>query len=79
MTSTELRGDSRGLKDLCADQGPPLTTTELAAMTGMSPSFIRAEIRTGHLRAIRVGRGQTTVFRILVSDARNYALQLGLL
>lgn len=80
MTSTvDLPGDRRRLKDLVVDEGPPLSTTELARMTGLSPTFIRGEIRTGHLRAIRVGRGQTTVFRILVSDARQYAQELGLL
>ena len=78
-SALKLPGSRRRLKDLSVDEGPPLTTTELAQLTGMSPTFIRGEIRSGHLRAVRIGRGQTTVFRILVPDARNYAQQLGLL
>jgi len=69
----------RRLSDLSLKEGPPLTTTELARMTGMSPTFIRAEIKTGHLRAVQVGRGRKRVFRIRVCHARAYARQLGLI
>jgi hypothetical protein len=48
-------------------------------MMGMSPTFIRAEIKTGHLRAVQVGRGRKRVFRIRFSHARAYARQLGLI
>ena len=69
----------RRLSDLFLKEGPPLTTTELARMTGMSATFIRAEIRTGHLRAVQIGRGRKRVFRIRVCHARAYAQQLGLI
>jgi excisionase family DNA binding protein len=59
--------------------GPPLTTSEMARMLGMSSTFIRDEIRNGHLRAVRVGRGRKRVFRILTQDAVQYARSLGLL
>ena len=71
--------NERRLSDLSLKEGPPLTTTELARMTGMSPTFIRAEIKTGHLRAVQVGRGRKRVFRIRVCHARAYAHQLGLI
>jgi excisionase family DNA binding protein len=71
------RKAERRLTDLAMRDGPPLTTTELAKMTGMSPTFIREEIRTGHLRAARIGRGQKCVFRIPIGDARAYASRLG--
>ena len=71
--------NERRLSDLSLKEGPPLTTTELARMTGMSPTFIRAEIKTGHLRAVQVGHGRKRVFRIRVCHARAYARQLGLI
>ena len=61
------------------ETGPPLTTTEMAWITGMSATFIRAEIHTGHLRATRIGRGRKRVFRIQVCHARAYVRQLGLI
>lgn len=80
MSQTPQHGASeRRLSDLALKEGPPLTTTELARMTGMSPTFIRAEIKTGHLRAVQVGRGRKRVFRIRVCHARAYARQLGLI
>ena len=45
------------------------TTSELARMIGMSPTFIRLEIGSGYLRAVRVGRGRRAVFRIPVREA----------
>jgi excisionase family DNA binding protein len=76
----ELQGASeRRLSDLTSQEGPPLTTSELARMTGMSPTFIRAEIRTGYLPAVQVGRGRKRVFRIRVCHAHAYAQQLGLI
>ena len=80
--SEALNGHSqghRGLNDLLTETGPPLTTTEMAWITGMSATFIRGEIRTGHLRAIQVGRGRKRVFRIQVRHARAYIRQLGLI
>ena len=77
---TQVQGIPRRVSDLArVEEGPPLTTTELARMTGMSATFIRAEIKTGHLRAVRVGHGRKRVFRIRVCHARAYARQLGLL
>lgn len=67
------------LDDLVHANGPPLTTGELAQMIGMSATFIRGEIRSGHLRAVSVGRGRKRVFRIAVREARRYAKELGLL
>jgi excisionase family DNA binding protein len=77
--SQVVYANERRLSDLSLKEGPPLTTTELARMTGMSPTFIRAEIKTGHLRAVQVGRGRKRVFRIRVCHARAYARQLGLI
>ena len=67
------------LKDLAHRSGPPLTTTELARMIGMSATFIRKEIASGYLRAIAVGRGRKRVFRIAPHEARRYVRALGLL
>ena len=69
----------RSLEDLSHGSGPPLTTRQLAQIIGMSPTFIREEIRSGHLRAVPVGRGRKRVFRILVREAGRYAKALGLL
>lgn len=69
----------RALDDLSRGSGPPLTTSELARMIGMSPTFIRLEISNGYLRAARLGRGQKPVFRISVVEARRYVKKLGLL
>ena len=71
--------DSRLLDDLTPAGGPPLTTRELARMIGMSATFIREEIRSGHLHAVLVGRGRKRVFRIPVREARRYVKSLGLL
>jgi excisionase family DNA binding protein len=60
-------------------EGRPLTTAELAAIVGMSATFIRKEIKEGQVRAVRVGRGRKCVYRITISDAVQYARQLGLL
>jgi excisionase family DNA binding protein len=57
----------------------PLTTAELGRRIGMSQTFIREEIHTGHLRAIVVGRGRKRVFRILATEAQRYMKQLGVL
>jgi hypothetical protein len=70
---------SRRLNDLLERTGPPLTTTELASLIGMSSTFIRKEIGHGYLRAIPVGRGRKRVFRIPVREARRYVRALGLL
>ena len=67
------------LDDLGHNEGPPLSTRELALIIGMSTTFVRTEIRTGHLRAVAVGRGRKRVFRITVDEARRYARALGLL
>ena len=68
----------RRLSDLVEGDDRPLSTMELAQMIGMSPSFVRGEIRAGNLRAVAVGRGRKRVFRIPAREARNYALNLGL-
>jgi hypothetical protein len=67
------------LHDLLERSGPPLTTSELAKMIGMSSTFIRKEIGHGYLRAIAVGRGRKRVFWIPVREARRYVRSLGLL
>jgi excisionase family DNA binding protein len=67
------------LNDLLHAVGAPLTTSEFARMVGMSSTFIRTEIKSGELRAVRLGRGRKPVFRILIHDAVRYARKLGLL
>jgi len=67
------------LDDLKRGQGPPLTTSQLASMVGMSPTFIREEIKLGELRAVRIGHGRKPVFRILVCEAARYVHRLGLI
>ena len=67
------------LKDLALVDAAPLGTRDLAALIGMSATFIRAEIRSGHLRAVAVGHGRKRVFRITVGEARRYARDLGLI
>jgi hypothetical protein len=39
---------------------------------------VRTEIRSGHLRAIRVGSGRKRVYRIPVREARLYLSKIGL-
>ena len=77
--SLQDRDRVRTLEDLARGTGPPLTTSELARMIAMSPTFIRIEISTGYLRAARVGRGRRPVFRIPVREACRYVKNLGLL
>ena len=74
----DQNGETRRLADLLAEDDRPLTTQELAQMIGMSSTFVRTEIRSGHLRAIRLGRGRKRVFRIPVREARLYLSKLGL-
>ena len=71
--------DARLMDDLTRPGAPPLTTRELAQMIGMSSTFIREEIRSGHLHAVLIGRGRKRVFRILVREARRYVKALGLM
>jgi len=66
------------LEDLNQIEGL-LTTTDVALMLGMSPTFIRKEIKDGQLRATRFGRGRKRVFRIRPRDVAKYAAELGLL
>jgi excisionase family DNA binding protein len=65
------------LPDLSRKSGRPLTTAELAAMIGMSCTFIRNEIDAGYLRATRIGRGRKPVFRIPLREAQRYVKELG--
>jgi len=69
----------RVLEDLLAGSGSPLATGELAQMIGMSTTFVRDEIRSGHLRAVLIGRGRKRVYRIHVREALRYTRSLGLL
>lgn len=55
-----------------------LTTSEMARMVGMSATFIRNEIRAGHITAARMGRGRKCVFRIPHAEALRYARRAGL-
>jgi excisionase family DNA binding protein len=69
----------RALTDLADGTEAPLTTSELARMMGMSPTFIRSEIKSGQLRAIALGHGRKRVFRIPAQDALTYARKVGML
>jgi hypothetical protein len=69
----------RSLADLRLLRGAPLTTVELARMIGMSSTFIREEIRSGHLRAVLLGRGRKRVYRIPLREALRYVNGLGLM
>jgi len=71
--------ESLRTRDLLPAEGPPLTTRELARLTGMSPSFIRKEIRANEVQAVVMGRGRKRVFRILRGEARRYMRQLGVI
>ena len=70
---------AQSLEDLIRADGPPLSTRELARLIGMSATFIRSEIRAGHLRGVAIGRGRKRVFRITAREARRYAKTLGLI
>ena len=70
---------ARTVEDLARGGGPPLTTSELARMIGMSATFIRLEIGSGYLRAAKLGRGRKAVFRIPIGEAFRYVRKLGLL
>ena len=67
------------LSDLAQADGPPLTTSQIAQLVGMSPTFIRGEIRNGALIALPLGRGRKRVFRIPLAEAARYLRQLGFL
>ena len=69
---------TRTWEDLARGQNRPLCTRELAELIGMSQTFIRKEIRTGHLHAIAIGHGRKRVFRITIVEAQRYARSLGL-
>ncbi|MEO8678561.1 MAG: hypothetical protein ABI665_05915 [Vicinamibacterales bacterium] len=62
-----------------SDGQAPLSTTTLAKRIGMSPSFVRMEIRLGEIRAVRVGHGRRCVYRIPFGEAMRYMKQIGLL
>jgi len=55
------------------------STAELASMVGMSATFIRTEIQSGEIKAIRLGRGRRHVFRIPYREAVRYMQCLGVL
>jgi hypothetical protein len=80
-TRSSAADDSRAriVDDLARGGGPPLTTSELARMIGMSATFIRLEIGSGYLRAVKLGRGRKAVFRIPMREAFRYVKKLGLL
>jgi excisionase family DNA binding protein len=69
----------RALTDLADASESPLTTSEMARMVGMSPTFIRTEIKSGQLRAVALGHGRKRVFRIPAHEALTYARKLGML
>jgi hypothetical protein len=77
--SKSRRQESPALSDLARADGPPLTTSELAQIVGMSSTFIRSEIKHGALSALSIGRGRKHVFRIPVAEAARYLRQLGFL
>jgi hypothetical protein len=60
-------------------QPPPLSTSALAKLIGMSATFVRMEIKQGAIHAIRVGHGRKCVYRIPFKEAMRYARRLGLL
>ncbi len=70
-------GDDDGRHKLL--QPPPLSTSALAKLIGMSATYVRMEIRLGAIRAIRVGHGRKCVYRIPFKEAMRYARALGLL
>ncbi len=78
-TSRRPSDIAQKLNDLAQKSGRPLTTAQLAAIIGMSATFIRKEISSGYLRATRIGRGRKPVFRIPLHEARRYVRELGLL
>jgi excisionase family DNA binding protein len=73
------RDGARKIRDLAGENGSPLTTHDLAEITGMSQTFIRAEIHSGQLRALALGRGKKRVFRIPFREAKRYVRRLGFL
>ena len=70
---------ARLLEEPSAANRRPLTTREIAHLIGMSPTFVREEIHSGHLRAVSMGRGRKRVFRIPFREARRYVKEWGLL
>jgi excisionase family DNA binding protein len=59
--------------------GPPFTTAEVARLFGMSPTFVRKEIKNGALQAVVLGRGRRRVYRIPVGEVVRYMRRAGLL
>jgi excisionase family DNA binding protein len=61
--------------DLTSESGPPVTTGELARVTGLSVRTIQRDIALGELKAIRRSGGRR--FRVVREEARRYAIQAG--
>ena len=60
--------------DLRAPLGPPISTSQLARVVGMSDDTIRSEIAAGELRAFRTPGGH---LRIYWTSARAWAVRIG--
>jgi excisionase family DNA binding protein len=69
-----MSGKRRRQIDLSSENGTPVTTGELAQVTGLSVRTIQRDIVLGELKAGR--RWQGTQYRIAWEDARLYAARV---
>lgn len=61
--------------DLSCEEGPTITTGDLARVTGLSTRTIQRDIKLGELKATR--RNRHAYRRIEWREAKRYALSLG--
>ena len=64
--------------DLRPPLGRPLSPSQLGVAVGLSSQTIRAEIRAGEVRAVRVGPARR-YYRIPWDECRRYAFHIGIL
>jgi hypothetical protein len=64
--------------DLRPPVGRPLSPSQLGVAVGLSSQTIRAEIKAGEVRAVRVGPARR-YYRIPWEECRRYAVQIGIL
>lgn len=65
--------------DFARQDGPPVTPRTLALVIGVTPQFVRDEIREGELPAYQVGHGERKQWRIHWCHARTYLIRIGVL
>jgi hypothetical protein len=63
--------------DFSRADGPNIKVSAFARFTGLSESYIRAEIEDGRIKAATYGRGKRRRFLLLYASVRQYAIDCG--